>query len=75
MIGRDAGGREGGDEGGAIKEAASGEITRGTHLTAVYPALLSFFCNFHSFHFPLFIGKNIPYGYLIVTILLKGCVF
>ena len=39
--GSDEGGREGGDEGGAIKDGASEEMTRGTHLTAVYPALLT----------------------------------
>ena len=38
--GSDEGGREGGDEGGAIWDGASEKITRGTHLTAVYPALL-----------------------------------
>ena len=36
MIGSYEGGREGRDEGGATREGA---ITRGTHLTAVYPAL------------------------------------
>ena len=39
MIGSDEGGREGGDEGGAIKEGASEDITRGTHLTDVYTAM------------------------------------
>ena len=41
VIGSDEGGREGGDEGGAIKDGASEEMTRGTHLTAVYAALFT----------------------------------
>ena len=32
---------KGGDEGGAIRDGASMDITRGTHLMAVYPALFS----------------------------------
>ena len=39
MIGSDGGGMEEGDEGGAIRDSASEKLTRGTHLTAVYPAL------------------------------------
>ena len=39
MIGSAEGGREGGDEGRAPREEASKDMTRGTHLTAVYPAL------------------------------------
>ena len=31
------GGREGGDEGRATRQAASKVMTRGTHLAAVYP--------------------------------------
>ena len=42
MIGSDEGGREGGDEGGAIKDGASEEMTRGTYLTAVYTALFQY---------------------------------
>ena len=44
MIGSDEWGREGGKEGGTIKEGASELIRRGNLLTAVYPAL------FPSFH-------------------------
>ena len=33
------GGREGGDKGRATRQAACKVMTRGTHLTAVYPAL------------------------------------
>ena len=40
MIGSSEGGRERGDEGGAITVGTSEGITRGTHLTAAYPALL-----------------------------------
>ena len=40
MIGSDEGGREGGEEGRATREVASKDMTAGTHLTAVYPALL-----------------------------------
>jgi len=43
VIGSDKEGMEGGDEGGAIRDEASEEITRGTHLTAVYPALFLYF--------------------------------
>ena len=42
VIERGRGGKDGGDEAtreGATREEASEEITRGTHLTAVYPAL------------------------------------
>ena len=38
-IGCDEGGREGGDEGRAMREEASKEMTRVTHLAAVYRAL------------------------------------
>ena len=41
MIGSGEGGREGGDEGRATWEEASEDMTRGTHLTAVYPALFN----------------------------------
>ena len=53
MIGSDGGGREEGDEEGAIRDGASEKITRGTHLTAVHPALFSFFPSecFFSFSF------------------------
>ena len=33
------GGRKGGDDGRATRKEASKDMTRGTHLTAVYPAL------------------------------------
>ena len=51
VIGSDERGREGGDEGGAIRKGASEEITRATHLTAVYPALLLNICQFLLFPF------------------------
>ena len=41
MVRSDEGGREGSDEGGVTGEAASKDMTRGTHLTAVYLALFS----------------------------------
>ena len=39
MIGSDEVGREGGGKGGVTREVASKDMTRGTHLTAVYAAL------------------------------------
>ena len=44
MIGCDEGGREGDDEGVGNK-GASEEVARGTHLTAVYPALFIVKCD------------------------------